>query len=122
MKDVTEDKKETIIFVYNADSGFLNALIDYAHKIISPKTCPCNLCAITYDNFGMKSDWKKFIKSLEVNVEFLHKDEFLKKYKKEGKFPSAFRKNKELKLFISQEEMKALKSLDEFIELIKKKL
>ena len=32
-----------IIFVYNADSGFVNSLLDIGHKVIAPK----RMCAIS---------------------------------------------------------------------------
>jgi len=51
-----------LIFVYNADSGLLNAMKDWAHKIVSPETYPCSLCALTYDNLGMRRPWREFIK------------------------------------------------------------
>ncbi|MGD2248412.1 MAG: hypothetical protein PVF58_08385 [Candidatus Methanofastidiosia archaeon] len=113
---------EKLIFVYNADSGLINEFSDYVHKIVSPLTYPCNLCALTFGNFGMKDEWKHFIENLDIAVEFYHKDEFLKKYKKTDQFPSVFIENEHLKLFISQKEMNALETLDELMDLVKKKL
>jgi hypothetical protein len=49
---------DKLIFVYNADSGILNAIKDLIHKNVSPETYPCSLCAVTYDNLGMKREWK----------------------------------------------------------------
>jgi len=72
--------KTTIIFVYNADSGPINGLKDYFHKIIKPETYRCNLCAVTFGNFGMKNSWRKFINSLKNDVKFLHRDEFRKQF------------------------------------------
>lgn len=69
-----------LVFVYNADSGLFNALADWAHKILSPQTYACRLCAVTYDNFGMRREWKQFVQSLGVPVEFLHRDELRRKY------------------------------------------
>ena len=68
-------KKDGLIFVYNAKSGRLNAAIDYFHKIVSPETYDCNLCILTYDNFGKKKEWKAFLKSLEVPIQFLYADD-----------------------------------------------
>jgi len=51
--------KTTIIFVYNADSGPINGLKDYFYKIIKPETYECNLCAVTFGNFLVKSIWVK---------------------------------------------------------------
>jgi len=69
-----------LLFVYNADAGFFNAMTDYAHKIISPNTYSCQLCKITYSMTGMKKEWKQFLQNLEYEIEFLHRDEFLKRY------------------------------------------
>ena len=49
-----------LIFIYNAKSGIGNAFIDWAHKIISPKTYDCNLCSITYNNLGKEISGKNF--------------------------------------------------------------
>ena len=66
---------EELIFVYNADSGLGNALLDTGRRILQPKDYPCALCMITYGPFGMKKDWKDFVNSLPYSVKFLHKDE-----------------------------------------------
>ncbi len=70
----------TLIFVYNANSGLFNALTDMAHKIISPNTYPCSLCALTYSNFGMRREWRDFVDRFITQVEFLHADELKARY------------------------------------------
>jgi hypothetical protein len=74
----------TLIFVYNADSGLFNTLADAAHKIFSPKTYKCNLCALTHTHLGMRREWKAFVESLRRPVEFLHADEAKACYGIEG--------------------------------------
>jgi hypothetical protein len=69
-----------IVFVYNADSGIFNTVSDIAHKIFSPETYSCNLCAITYGNFSMRADWKEYLESLEADFEFLHRNELPDRY------------------------------------------
>lgn len=69
-----------LVFVYNADSGIFNTVSDIAHKIFAPETYSCNLCAITYGNFGMRTEWKEYLESLEADFEFLHRDELADKY------------------------------------------
>ena len=69
-----------LLFVYNADSGLLNAAVDYFHKIISPATYSCSLCAVTYGNHKMRPSWQQFIAQLPVQVTFLHRDELHKQY------------------------------------------
>ena len=70
-----------LIFVYNADSGLFNTVSDIAHKIFSPQTYSCGLCALTHSYFSMRDEWKSFIESLGVDCQFMHRDEFLKAYK-----------------------------------------
>lgn len=119
MKD---DKK--LVFIYNADSGLINAVKDYFHKKRSPETYQCNLCMQTFGAISMKKDWKRYVKNLDIPAEFLHKDEFEKKYTvQDAKYPSAYLKNgSSMRLFISQDEMNAVKSLGELKDLVSEKL
>lgn len=132
---MSEDNGKKLIFVYNADSGgFFTGLKDTLHKILRKSTYQCNLCAVTFGAFGMKKDWKNFVNDLDVPVEFkkkdkfkfefLHKDEFNEKYKvADAKFPSAYLLDKSgFDLFISQDEMNAVKSIDELKELVNQKI
>lgn len=114
--------KPKIIFVYNAEGDFFSSAKDFVHKIVAPKSYSCNLCKITSGNFKIKDKWKDFILSLGIEVEFLHKDEFLKKYKSEENFPAAFIEEKELKILVNQKEINQVKDLDELITLVNKKL
>lgn len=69
------ENEGTLLFVYNADSGLFNTATDIAHKIFSPETYQCDLCALTYGYFEIRSEWKEFIEGLAVNSEFLHRDQ-----------------------------------------------
>ncbi len=113
-----------LIFVYNADSGVVNTLKDYAHKVVKPSTYECNLCGLTYGNLGMRREWKGFIDGLPVPAEFLHKDEFVSRYPDiETGYPVAFMREKgELSPFIDPEEMNSIGNLDALIALVKKRL
>ena len=87
-------EKPKIVFVYNADSGVFNLMTDIAHKIFSPQTYACNLCAITHSNFGMRKEWKTYLESLENPLEFLHADEFKARYELEKtELPAIFVEN-----------------------------
>lgn len=112
-----------LLFVYNADSGIVNTLKDYVHKIVKPSTYPCSLCAVTFGNLGMKKEWETFISELDIPVEFLHRDEFKEQYDiPEAEFPSAYlKKDEKLTLVISREEMNATGSLEDMIQLVKDK-
>ena len=73
--------KGQLLFVYNASSNLFSTVTDFAHKILSPSTYQCRLCALTYGNFSIKQEWKSFIESLPVKAVFLYKDEFEKEFK-----------------------------------------
>ena len=53
---------------------------DGLHKLISPSTYPCSLCAITYGAVSMRTDWGRFLKSLPLDIVFHHKDDFAQAY------------------------------------------
>ena len=72
--------KRRLLFVYNADGGTLSALIDAAHKLVSPATYPCALCAITYGAVAMRSEWRDAVLRLPVPAQFLHRDEYRKEF------------------------------------------
>lgn len=113
-----------LIFVYNADSGLINGIKDWAHKIVSPETYTCSLCAITYNNLGMQRPWREFIQELEFDVEFLHRDELKELHAiSDISLPAVFvQQDAKLNLWINSDTMNALTSLDELQSLITKKL
>lgn len=109
-----KSEKSKIVFVYNADSGVFNLLSDVAHKIFSPQTYPCNLCAITHGTLGMKEEWREYLKTLKVPFEFLHTDEFKIKHRIENvELPAVFKQeNGELQLMIDSKTINSCHSVD----------
>jgi hypothetical protein len=69
-----------LLFVYNADAGFLSMLKDWTHKMVSPSTYNCQLCLLTYGHTGMRKQWQAFIHQLPFDPCFLHRDEFHVRY------------------------------------------
>lgn len=108
---------DKLVFVYNADSGFFNLLADMAHKIVSPETYDCQLCMLTHGNLGMREQWKQYLESIEAELEFLHRDEFLKKYGQHAAaLPALFLvKAGAAELFMSEAEINACESLEVLI-------
>jgi len=107
-----------LIFVYNADSGFAAALFDSAHKLLSPQTYECNLCALTHGMLGPKSEWKAFLKTLPGSKRFLHRNEFLASHPELAAtpLPAIFKTNGgKLQLLADGETLSRLDSLDELI-------
>jgi hypothetical protein len=67
---------QRLVIVYNADAGLLAGVMDSVHKIVSPSTYPCQLCAITYGLTSMKRDWRAFLDGLGMAVVFHHRPDF----------------------------------------------
>lgn len=113
-----------LVFVYNADSGFIEALKDGVMKVLSPSTYPCRLCALTFGLATMRPRWRRFVEGLGVRVEFLHRDEFLERYgESEAGYPSAYVvRGEALETFIGSEEMDAAESLDDLMATVRERL
>jgi len=114
---------QKLIFIYNADSGLRNLIIDGAHKILSPSTYECKLCEITYGAFTENNVWKKFRTESDLQMEFLHKDEFKKQYA--SKFGHKFtfpivlaEAENGLEVLINTVEMNQLRDAERLIDLI----
>src|SRR4051812_39889081 len=112
-----------LIFVYNADSNLFSTVTDFAHKLLSPSTYQCHLCALTYGNFTMKQEWKSFIESLPVKSVFLHKDEFIKQHTVNAELPAVFILSAGLITeLLSRREIESCQSLEELKSLVEQKI
>ena len=112
-----------LIFIYNAKSGVVNELVDVAHKIVSPETYDCNLCALSYGAFFMEKKWSTYIETLPIKSTFTFRDKFSKKGRNNLKFPSVFLRNDVgLEEIITATEINEIKNLDQLIDLLNQKL
>lgn len=120
MKQRPDNSSSTLIFVYNADSGLFNTVADIAHKIFSPDTYACHLCALTHSTFGMRKDWKRFLQTLKSSLEFLHADEFKNRYGVSNQpLPAVFKKEHgRLELLTDAESIKACRTIEDLQQLI----
>ncbi len=122
---------ERIIFVYNAEQGLFNGLSDYTHRVFSPSSYECSLCALTYGTIGMRSAWKQYVRKLDTPSVFLHRDEFRRHYAKQlgqsfpngVQFPVIFAlENKQLHVLASAQELKLCKTLEDLKDLLTERL
>jgi hypothetical protein len=116
--------KAALVFVYNAESGLFAALTDMAHKVFSPQTYQCNLCALTYSTFGMRQSWKRFLETLDRPMEFLHADELKSRYTISGlPLPAIFTKEgARLDLLIDARSIDECRTIDDLKRLIREKV
>ena len=100
---------DTLLFVYNAESGIWNATLDSAHKLFSPKSYVCSLCAITHGTFGEKKEWTRFLKDFDIPIRFLHKDQWQKYFQRTEELPAVFLENNgKVQIVITAQKMKKL--------------
>lgn len=102
-----------LIFVYNADAGVFNTLTDIAHKIFSPDTYQCHLCELTHGYFSVREEWTEFVAQLDVELEFLHRDEFIQASGvKQPDLPAIYEQGAgQPELLIGREKLNQLQSL-----------
>ena len=65
-----------LVLVYNANAGLLAGAMDSLHKLFSPATYPCALCAITYGLVAMKREWRDYLAGLGMPILFHHRPDF----------------------------------------------
>lgn len=65
-----------LIFVYNADEGLVAGMMDSVHKLVSPATYQCSLCAVTHGLLRMDPKWKAWLKAAPFETLFHHKPDF----------------------------------------------
>ncbi|MDH7445179.1 GTPase [Aquimarina sp. 2201CG14-23] len=119
--------KRKLVFVYNADAKIWNKSIDFAHKIISPSTYSCDLCALTHGSFSEKKTWKEFRETTLHEFLFQYKNEFLEKHKEvdytKFQFPVILeQKKQDFFVLIDSEELTLINTVENLIEKLKQKL
>ncbi len=63
-----------VVFLYNAGSGALEAVIDSARKLAHSRTA-CALCAVTHGALRKRKSWSEIECSLGFPVAYFHRDE-----------------------------------------------
>ena len=112
---------QNLVFIYNAKSGGLNAILDYVHKMVSPETYDCNLCKLTYDNFGQIKKWNDFLTSYNISADYYYSDHLIQIGINPGiDLPAVFLNDKSL--LLGPREINSFKTLDELIEGVRKKV
>lgn len=121
-----EDAPEiTLIFVYNAESGLLNAGRDFLHSNFRPATYPCNLCGLTYHIAWKRPEWRRFLQQLEPAYAFEYRNTLAGKYGISGvALPAVFiqRGDEQPALWIDATAINACATLEELMALLSSRL
>ena len=69
-----------LVIVYNADAGLIAGALDSLHKLVSPATYPCSLCAVTHGLLTVDSRWRTYLASLDLPADVYHRADFRDAY------------------------------------------
>jgi hypothetical protein len=111
----------SLLFVYAGDSGIANGLVHYVHKIVSPSTYECHLCALTDGPLGRRAAWSRALAELAPDATFLHRDELRRRYGTDhAPLPAVFvLRDGRLDPLITKAEIDACADLDALISLLR---
>ncbi len=118
-------EKEKLVFVYNADGGILNSIMDSAHKLFAPSTYQCALCAVTHGIAGMRSEWKEYMRGLPYETRFYHRDGFQRDWRGIGQeFPAIYfqAKANDMKILIGRSELETVTSVAQLTALLGRRI
>ena len=105
-----------LIFVYNANTDPISAIVDYAHKVFKPSTYKCELCALTHHNLGERSVWKDFKNRSKADMEFMYIRGFEAKFNLQYDYPVILeKKDGEFLQIMGKKELQKIKSVDKLI-------
>ena len=108
-----------LILVYNANSDFFSSSLDFIHKIVSPKTYKCELCALTHGSFKEKPEWKQFVDETEIKMSLHHIGDFEEQYRTSYDYPVVVMEDDDqLKVVFNKTQLGKMKSTLELIEAI----
>lgn len=120
---------QKLVFIYNADSGLRNAVVDGAHKILNPESYSCSLCQLTHGALLEKKVWQSFREDMEASgtrLEFLHKDEFATVYRSKFgykfTYPIVLIEGKSgFEILVHTDELNTLETPEQLIILVKER-
>jgi hypothetical protein len=114
----------SLVFVYAGDSGVVNGLVHYVHKIVSPSTYECRLCALSDGPLGRRTAWSTALAELAPDATFLHRDELHRRYgADQPPLPAVFvLRSGRPELLIGEAEIDACADLDALIEMLRPRL
>ncbi|MDO9035340.1 MAG: hypothetical protein Q7U51_09075 [Methanoregula sp.] len=116
-----------LLIVDNTDSGMLPSLKDFsAGTPTASRARTFTISSITHSPVGIKKEWKRFLKDLEIPSRTLEKSEFLSEFRSglpQMTFPVVFvQKGTELAVLISTEELNQCRNLNDLIVLMRRRL
>ncbi len=114
-----------LVIVYNANAGLMAGVMDSVHKIVSPSTYPCQLCAVTYGLTSMRKDWRAFLDETGMGLLFHHRPDFRDAFPQAADWPLplvAVEQGGELTELVSAADFTAIPDLPTLIRVVRERL
>jgi hypothetical protein len=114
-----------LVIVYNANAGLAAGVMDSVHKIVSPSTYPCQLCAVTYGLTSMKRDWRVFLDGLGMQLVFHHRPDFRQAFPQAADWPLplvALEEDGVLRELVSATDLDGIADLPGLIAVVRERL
>ncbi len=118
---------KTLLIVDNTNSSVLEPLKDFSTGTAAASGAGTHtISSITHSPVGMKKEWKRFLKDLEIPSRTLDRSEFLSEFGSglhQITFPVVLvQKGTELAVLISPEELTQCRDLNDLITLLRSRL
>ncbi len=118
---------KTLLIVDNTDSGVLPSLKDFsAGTSTASRAVTRTLSTLTHSPVGMKKEWKRFLKDLEIPSRTLEKSEFTSEFGSghpQMTFPVVLiQTGTELAVLLSTDELNQCTNLNDLIVFIRHRL
>ena len=124
---IAQDYPEgSLVFVWNADAGMLNAVKDSLHKWISPETYSCKLCQLTHGFRTENIAWREFLDFVGRPVFFFYRDSFPKSgitIEFAERYPAVIELQKgRWRMVLKSEDFDEITSLQELIAILRSRI
>jgi hypothetical protein len=115
---------KTLLFVYKTDSGVLQSLKNYSTGTAASGSDICTLSAVTHSPVGMKKEWKRFLKDLQIPSRSLDRNEYTMEFRQHPTtFPVVLvQTGTELAVLIGTEELNQCRDLNDLMLLVRERL
>jgi hypothetical protein len=114
-----------LVIVYNANAGLLAGAMDSLHKLLSPATYPCALCAITYGLVSMRRAWRSYLDGLGMPILFHHRPDFRAAFPAAADWPLpliAVEQDERLTVLVQASDFTAIADLATLIRVVRERL
>lgn len=113
----------SLVFVYDAESGFANAVVDVAYTACTAERMRCSLLPLIRGPFGVRRRWKRIGGDLGRAVEYVYRDQFAARHDlSRVTLPAVFKcQGSECRIWLAAEQIRACRTSDDLERLVRER-